>query len=160
MKDHKESLEKRFPHVTLYGPVFINNGVEISEGTSIGQFVVISDNCKIGKNCKIFYFASLSKDVVLEDNVFVGPGVRFSNDKYPPTKTSQGAYVKEGAVIGLNACIGAGITIGRRSVVGMGAIVIDDVPDERVVVGNPARIIATRDEYDLKQIDWIRSYGS
>ncbi len=155
-----EKLRKRFPNVKFYGPAFINEGVEIGEGSSVGQFVVISNDCKIGKNCKIFYFASLSKDVILEDNVFIGPGVRFSNDKYPPTKASQGAHIKEGAVICLNSCIGAGVTIGKRSIVGMGAIVIRDVPDERVVVGNPARVISTRDEYDLKQVDWIRSCNS
>ena len=151
----KEELEKRFPHVKFYGPARVGEGVLIGEGTKIGEFVKISDNCIIGKRCQIFYHASLSKHVTLEDDVFVGPGARFSNDKYPPTKRSKGAYVEWRAIIGINACIGAGIRIGTRAVVGMGAVVTKDVPPDTVVVGNPARVYCTRAEYDWKQLDWI-----
>ena len=151
----REKLEERFPGVRFYGPARVGEGVVIGGGTGIGEFVKISDGCRIGRNCRIFYHASLSKDVTLEDGVFVGPGARFSNDKYPPTKRSVGAFVGEGAVICINACIGAGVRIGRRAVVGMGAVAVKDVPAETVVMGNPARFHCTRAEYDAKQLNWI-----
>ena len=151
----KEALEKRFPHVKFYGPASIGKNVVIGDGTGIGEWVKISDNCRIGRNCRILYHASLSKDVTLEDGVFVGPGARFSNDKYPPTKRSVGVYVEEEAIIGINTCVGAGVRVGRRAVVGMGAVAIKDVPAETVVIGNPARFLCSRAKYDEKQLEWI-----
>ena len=151
----KKALEKRFPHVKFYGPASIGKDVVISEGTGIGEWVKISDNCRIGRNCRILYHASLSKDVTLEDGVGVGPGARFSNDKYPFTKRSVGAYVEEGAVICTNACVGAAVRVGRRAVVGMAAVAVKDVPAETVVIGNPARFLCSRAEYDEKQLEWI-----
>jgi acetyltransferase-like isoleucine patch superfamily enzyme len=89
--------------------------------------------------------------VIIQDSVFIGPRVVFTNDKYPPSKRLVKTLIGEGAVIGANSTIIAGIKIGRRSVIAAGSVVTKDVPDEVVVAGNPARIIMSRDEYEEKK---------
>jgi len=115
---------------------------EIGDNCVIGSFVEIG-KAKIGNNCKIEAHAFIPSGVIIEDDVFIGPHVCFTNDKYPKTKGKWKlikTLVKSGASIGANATILCGITIGKNSLVGSGAVVTKDVPDNAVVTGNPAII--------------------
>jgi acetyltransferase-like isoleucine patch superfamily enzyme len=133
---------------------FINlYGCRIDDGTRIGPFVEVQKNATIGKNCKIQSHSFVCEGVTIEDNVFVGHGVMFINDRYPGSVNAAGelqteadwevvpTIVKKGASIGSNATILCGLTIGAGAVVGAGSVVTKDVPDHAVVAGNPAKII-------------------
>jgi UDP-2-acetamido-3-amino-2,3-dideoxy-glucuronate N-acetyltransferase len=117
---------------------------EIGRGCSIGQNVLVSSQVKIGDGCKIQNNVSLYTGVVLEDHVFCGPSMVFTNVVNPRSEVSRkdeykATLVKRGASIGANATIVCGVTIGRYAFVGAGAVVTRDVPDFALVVGNPAR---------------------
>ena len=101
---------------------------KIGKGTTIGSFCDIAG--KVGKNCMIQSYVFIPRGVTIEDNVFIGPGVIFTNDKYPP---SYGKYwaktlVEQGAVIGAGAVILPGVVIGKSAIIGAGAIVTKNVP--------------------------------
>ena len=145
--DVKLGRDVRIHHfVNLYG-------CEIGDGSTIGSFVEIQKNAHIGRNCKISTHSFICEGVTLEDEVFIGHGVVFINDKYPRATTETGALqtetdwsvvptvVKRGASIGSNVSIMCGVTIGERAVVGAGAVVTKDVPEGAIVAGNPARAI-------------------
>lgn len=146
------------PDVKLGRDVIIHNfvnlyGCEIDDGTRIGSFVEIQKGASVGRNCKISSHTFICEGVRVEDEVFVGHGVVFINDKYPRATTADGALqtdadwsvvptvVKRGASIGSNATILCGVTIGERAVVGAGAVVTQDVPADATVAGNPARVL-------------------
>ena len=133
---------------------FVNAyGCEIGDETRVGAFVEIQKNARIGRRCKISSHSFICEGVTIEDNVFVGHGVMFTNDKYPRAVNSDGTpqsesdwevistLVKRGASIGSNATILAGITIGENSLVGAGAVVTRDVADGETVAGVPARAV-------------------
>ncbi|MFX0135958.1 MAG: acyltransferase [Candidatus Hodarchaeota archaeon] len=123
----------------------IRKGAEIGQGTQVGSHVYIGLNVKVGKRCSIQSMAYLPRGTVLEDEVFIGPNVVFTNDKYPrannPDFKIEGVTVKTGAIIGGGSTILPGIKIGESAVVGAGAVVTKDVPAGTTVVGNPARIL-------------------
>ena len=133
-----------FDFVNLYECV-------IGDNSLIATFVEIQKGVVIGKNCKISSHSFICEGVTIEDNVFIGHGVMFTNDKRPravnPDGTMRGSedwtlirtVVKSGASIGSNATILPGITIGEYALVGAGAVVTKDVPAHSTVVGNPAR---------------------
>jgi UDP-2-acetamido-3-amino-2,3-dideoxy-glucuronate N-acetyltransferase len=117
----------------------------IGERVNIGQNVVVSPDCVIGNGCKIQNNVSIYTGVILEDDVFCGPSMVFTNVLNPRAFIERKAeyrrtLVKRGASIGANATIVCGVTLGRYCFVGAGAVVTADVPDYATVYGNPARL--------------------
>src|SRR2546427_1919787 len=130
---------------------FVNlYGCQIGDGTKIGSFVEIQKNARIGSNCKISSHSFICEGVTIEEEVFIGHGVTFINDKVPRATNSDGelqteedwkpipTIVRRGASIGSAATILCGVTIGEKAVVGAGAVVTKDVPADTTVLGNPA----------------------
>lgn len=135
----------------------------IGKDTRVWQFAVVFEGAVIGENCNICAHTLVENGVtvgnnvtvksgvflwegtVIADNVFIGPNATFTNDAMPRSKVYPEAFsgitVKQGASIGANATILPGVTIGQEAMVGAGAVVVSDVPDRAVVVGNPAKVI-------------------
>lgn len=125
---------------------------EIGANSRVGAFVELQKGVTIGQNCKISSHTFICEGVHIEDNVFVGHGVMFTNDLFPRATRPDGTpqteadwtlvetFVKKGASIGSNATILCGVTIGENSLVGAGAVVTKDVPPNTVVAGSPARV--------------------
>jgi UDP-2-acetamido-3-amino-2,3-dideoxy-glucuronate N-acetyltransferase len=140
--------------VVIHHPALVNlYGCRIGDGTKIGAFVEIQKNVTVGSRCKISSHSFVCEGVTIEDEVFVGHGVMFINDRYPratadgrlqteadwqvvPTRIGRGASIGSGAVI---LC---GVTVGERALIGAGAVVTRDVPAGVTVAGVPARIAA------------------
>jgi UDP-2-acetamido-3-amino-2,3-dideoxy-glucuronate N-acetyltransferase len=133
-------------------------GCTVGSGTRIGPFVEVQKNAHIGERCKISSHSFVCEGVDIEDGVFIGHGVMFTNDLFPRATNPDGSpqsdadwqvvptRVCQGAAIGSNATILAGVVIGRGALVGAGAVVTADVPDHAIVAGVPARIVGdTRD---------------
>jgi len=124
----------------------IMDGSIIGKKCTLGQNCFVGENVKIGDNVKIQNNVSIYDGVIIENNVFVGPSVVFTNvikprSEFPTNKNYKATYVKEGSTIGANATIVCGITLGKYCFVGSGAVVTKDIPNNALVVGNPARII-------------------
>ena len=128
-------------------------GCSIGDDTKIGSFVEVQKRASIGERCKISSHTFVCEGVTIEDEVFVGHGVMFTNDRYPRATTAgrpqtEGDWtavptlVKRGASIGSGAVILCGRTIGEGALVGAGAVVTHDVPDFGLVYGVPARCMA------------------
>ena len=135
----------------------VQSGVEIGEGCSIGQNVNIGNNVTIGNNVKIQNNVSVYEGVELEDYVFCGPSMVFTNIKVPrsefPQRGSnfyQKTLVKKSASIGANATIICGVTIGEYAMIGSGTVVTKDIPAYALVVGNPGKVIGKVDEKGIK----------
>lgn len=130
----------------------IQSGARIGKNCTLGQNVNISNNVRIGNGCKVQNNVSIYEGVELEDDVFCGPSCVFTNDLTPRAKYPKGkagykkTLVKEGASIGANATIVCGNTIGKYAMVAAGAVVTKDVPDYTLVVGVPAVEAGKMDE--------------
>lgn len=133
---------------------FVNlYGCTIGDNTKIGTFVEIQKGATIGKNCKIQSHTFICEGVTIKDNVLVGHGVTFINDKYPRATNESGnpqteehwtvepTLIKESASIGSGSTILSNITVGEKAIVGAGSVVTKDVPTNTIVAGNPARVL-------------------
>ena len=128
--------------------------LQLEKGCTIGQNVNIGNNVKIGNYVKIQNNVSVYEGVELEDYVFCGPSMVFTNIKLPrsefPQKGSahyEKTTVKKSASIGANATILCGLVIGQYAIIGSGSVVTKDIPDFSISVGNPAKIIGFVDKY-------------
>lgn len=139
-------------NVRIYA--FVNlYGCEIGDESRVGTFVEIQKGAHIGMRVKISSHTFICEGVTIEDDVFIGHGVMFINDKYPRATNFNGApqteddwvlqttLVKKSASIGSNATLLCGVTIGEGAIVGAGSVVTHDVPDWTIAAGNPARVI-------------------
>lgn len=140
--------------VKIFQPDLVNlYGCAIGNETKIGAFVEIQKNAVVGARCKISSHTFICEGVTIEDEVFIGHGVMFINDSYPRAVNLDGSLqtetdwtvvktlVRRRASIGSNATILAGITIGENALVGAGAVVTRNVPDNAIVAGVPARMM-------------------
>lgn len=151
----RSPLQKIAPDVILGQDVVIRDfvnmyGCTIGDGSRIGAFVEIQKGVIIGKNCKVSSHSFLCEGVILEDGVFIGHGVMFTNDKRPRAVNTDGSlqteqdweclktHVGRMASIGSNATILPGISIGEGAMIGAGAVVTKNVPAHSIVKGNPA----------------------
>lgn len=128
----------------LWHLVQVRKGAKIGKNCNFGKSVFIDTNVVIGDNVKIQNFVSVYQGVTIEDDVFVGPHVCFTND-FLPRATAAGwelvkTHVKKGASIGANATIICGVTIGEYAMIGAGSLVSKDVGKHELVYGNPARL--------------------
>lgn len=144
--------------VRIHHPDLVNlYGCTVGEESRIGTFVEVQAGASIGSRCKISSHSFICEGVTIEDEVFIGHGVMFTNDKLPRATTDSGALqsaadwkvettrVCRRASIGSNATILCGITVGEGAIVGAGAVVTRDVPPNAVVAGVPARVLAADD---------------
>ncbi len=141
-----KGVEIRHPDlVNLYGCI-------VGDATKIGTFVEIQKNARVGNRCKVSSHTFVCSGVTIEDEVFIGHGVMFTNDSYPRATTDGRLQteqdwreipttIRSGASIGSNATVLAGLTIGEHAMVGAGAVVTKDVPAYAVVVGVPAKVV-------------------
>jgi acetyltransferase-like isoleucine patch superfamily enzyme len=140
--------------VTIFQPTLVNlYGCEIGAGSRIGAFVEIQRGASVGARCKVSSHSFICDGVRIEDEVFIGHGVMFTNDRLPAATDESGrakgdadwllerTTVRRGASIGSNATILPGIVIGARALVAAGAVVTRDVPPHAIVAGVPARIV-------------------
>ncbi|MGE7717788.1 DapH/DapD/GlmU-related protein [Priestia megaterium] len=119
----------------------IRENVSINDGTIIGRAAIIELNSTIGKSCTIQTLTYITGDTVLEDDVFIGPCVSMSNDKYMGKKEYKlkGPYIKKGAKIGNNSSLLPAITVGVNSIIGAGSVVTKNLTDNGIFFGVPAR---------------------
>ncbi|MGB8326122.1 MAG: acyltransferase [Steroidobacteraceae bacterium] len=143
--------------VKIFHPALVNlYGCTIGDESKIGAFVEIQKNSHIGMRCKISSHTFVCEGVTIEDEVFIGHGVMFTNDRFPRAANDDGSIqteadwkvektlVRRTASIGSNATIVSGVTIGVGALVGAGAVVTRDVPDYAIVAGVPARVVGDR----------------
>ena len=150
------SLKRIAPDVKLGKDVkiydFVNlYGCSIDDNSKIGTFVEIQKGSKIGKNCKTSSHTFICEGITIDDDVFIGHGVTFINDKYPRATNGDGGLqteedwvcvptkVEKGASIGSGSTLLCGITVGQNAIIGAGSVVIADVPQNTIVAGNPAK---------------------
>jgi acetyltransferase-like isoleucine patch superfamily enzyme len=140
--------------VRIFQPTLVNlYGCSIGNETKIGAFVEIQKGVTVGQRCKISSHTFICEGVQIEDEVFIGHGVMFINDRFPRATNPDGSLqteadwkveptrIRKTASIGSNATIVSGVQVGVGALVGAGAVVTKDVPDYAIVAGVPARVI-------------------
>jgi len=143
-------------NVRIWHFVYIGDNTEIGDNVKIGSLTHIDYNVKIGSNTKIEGLVYIPPLSIIGERVFIGPRVTLTNDPYPMSERLAGVVVEDDAVLCAGAIVKAGVRIGKNSVVGMGAVVTEDVPPNVVVYGVPAKQIYSRRVYDEKKLKWVK----
>ena len=156
---------KIYAFVNLYG-------CEIGDDSKIGTFVEIQRGARIGRRVKVSSHTFICEGVIIEDEVFIGHNVSFINDRFPRATNEDGTpqsdvdwcmettNVKRRASIGTGSTILCGVTIGENAIVGAGSVVTHDVPDNAIVVGNPARFLRwVTPELSVETISMQKEYA-
>jgi UDP-2-acetamido-3-amino-2,3-dideoxy-glucuronate N-acetyltransferase len=141
-------------NVKIWHFAYVGDNTIIGDNVMIGSLAHIDYAVKIGNNTRIEGSVYIPPLTVIGNNVFIAPGATFTNDPYPMSPKMIGVTVEDGAIIAARAVIKPGVTIGKNAVVGMGSVVTKDVPSETVVIGNPARVKYSREEYNKKKLEW------
>jgi len=143
----RDKLNKIWQPCNIYKSVMMGADNSIGAFTEIGHEVMIGNNNRIGAQCFI------PEGVIISDDVFIGPKVCFTNDKYPPSSKENWAFtvVRDKAAIGAGSIILAGICIGEKALIGAGSVVTKSVPDGEVWCGNPAKKIK-----DITEVEALR----
>lgn len=148
-----------------FGPFVNLYGCSIGDGSQLGAFVEVQRDAYIGKRCKISSHSFVCSGVTIEDEVFIGHGVMFINDRHPRATNADGSskkpddwlmertYVRRGATIGSGAIIMCGVEIGAGAMVAAGALVTSDVPARATVMGIPARLYSSRRIAQLERVE-------
>jgi len=144
--------------VVITHPDLVNiYGCKIGDETKIGPFVEVQKGCSVGKRCKVSSHSFICEGVTIEDNVMIAHGVMFTNDLFPSATNPDGSMqsdadwevvptrVCRGVSIGSNATILAGIVIAPNAIIGAGAVVTQDIPENAIAAGVPARILRFRE---------------
>lgn len=143
--------------------VLIRESNQIGDDCSIGSHSVIEHHLNIGNRVRIHSNVFIPEYSILEDDVWVGPNVVFTNARYPMSPDAkvnlEGPHLMSGSKIGANATLLPGVTIGRYALVGAGAVVVRDVPDRKVVAGNPARVIKDVSELPAYEVERLAREG-
>jgi len=137
--------------------VLVREGSFVGEGTLLGSSTKLDGRVEVGRNVSIQSNVYLPHLTVIKDGVFIAPNVCFTNDPYPKSRRLAGTVVEKNAIICANSTILPSLRIGENVVVGAGSVVTSDVSSGSVVVGNPARFLMERDEYDKKKEKWEES---
>ena len=136
-----------------WSPCHIGQRLQIGPNCSIGALAHIGRDVTIGEGSRIQGGAYIADRTELGSNVFIGPNATILNDRYPPSRDSSKwtpVKVLEGVVIGGGATILPGLTIGENAVLGAGATLTKNIPANQVWVGNPAKYLTTREQYEQK----------
>jgi acetyltransferase-like isoleucine patch superfamily enzyme len=141
-------------NVKIWHYAYVGDGAKLGDNVSVGSLAHVDFNVRVGSNSRIGGSVYIPPLTVIGENVFIGPGATITNDPYPMSERMIGVVIEDGAIIGGGAVIKAGVCVGRESVVGMGAVVVKDVPPGMVVAGNPARVLYERAVFDKKKRDW------
>lgn len=141
-------------HVETGHNVMIREETVVGEHTIIGTHTIIDGYVRIGSHVRIETGVYIPPETIIEDNVFLGPFVVITNDRYPLSKRLKGAIIRRNAVIGANAVLVAGVEIGENAVVAAGSVVTKNIPPNTVVAGVPAKTISTREEFEEKKKLW------
>lgn len=141
---------------------FVNAyGCSIDDGCKIGAFVEIQKGVTIGKNCKISSHSFVCEGVHIANNVFIGHNVTFINDRFPRAINLNGdlqteenwecieTFVEDGASIGSSVTLMCGIRIGKNSIIGAGSVVLENVPENTIYVGNPAKFLKSISQVNI-----------
>ena len=145
---------KRGNGVKIWHFAYVGDNSEIGDNVSIGSLAHVDYRTVIGINTRIAGLAYIPPLSVVGKNVFIGPGAVLTNDRYPLSKRLEGVKIEDGAIIGAKSVIGSGCIVGKNSVVCMGSVVTKDVPPEVVVMGNPAKAVYNRSDYEKKKKIW------
>jgi UDP-2-acetamido-3-amino-2,3-dideoxy-glucuronate N-acetyltransferase len=141
-------------NVRIWHFSYVGSGAVIGDDVKIGSLAHVDYGVEVGSGTKIEGLAYIPPLSRIGKNVFIGPGAVLTNDPYPPSSRMVGVTIEDNAVICARAVIRPGVTVGKRAVVAMGAVVTKDVPPGKVVMGVPARVVYTREEWDAKMKRW------
>jgi acetyltransferase-like isoleucine patch superfamily enzyme len=144
-------------HLETGHHVLVREENRVGDHVSIWSNSVLDYGCTIGNRVRLHTSVYVAQHSVMEDDVFVAPGVTLANDRYPVSRSLEGPVVRRGARIGANATLLPGVEVGANALVGGGAVVTKDVPERAVVVGNPARIIGSVDSLPAPDRDDLAS---